>query len=213
MRYAIASLFSLLIIGMASGVPDDPTTPVGRPVGTPGSAACMVSPEPQVSDIEYTAESASALQATRDARRADLERSMLPNEEQVAEAKATQRNNMACMSNGEADQILALHTENGRRAAYAARGSSPSPHQENREQALNPPGLAAGRIALLWSGEPRLLPDARLAVPIITRQGADPETWSVLVLARQDGRYLIDAVATLEPRSRAWLFPAPAPNG
>jgi hypothetical protein len=61
-------------------------------------------------------------------------------------------------------------------------------------------------LALVWVGEPWLLPDARVAAPIIARGEAGADAWSVVVMTSHGDRYVIGAVLAFDARNQSSPF-------
>ena len=159
MRYAIASVFALLVVGMASTVPNDPTTVVGRLPAAPVPTRC-----------EIVSELTNAATAQLEKLRAATRPSAPPSAATVAAVEAALQELVACANTHPGLRML--------------------------------PGTVAERAVLVWTGEPWMLPDGRVAAPIITRRGARPEEWNLVVVERQDDRYVINAMLAFDARSR-----------
>lgn len=160
MRYALASFFTLLVVGAASAVPDDPATTAGRlPTG------------PQPTRCEVVAEPVSLSPAEWDELRASPRPGVAPSAEAAAGVEIALYEFVACLN--------------------------------DRPDLAPPPGNGSGRMTLVWVGESWLLPDSRVAAPIIARRGAGAEAWSLVVLKPQGERYIVDTVAAFGARSRS----------
>lgn len=170
MRYAVASLFTLLVVGAASAVPDD--APIaGRLPTAPHSTRC-----------EAVAEPVSLTPAQWDELRPDTRPTVATSTESVTGVEVALREFVSCLDD--------------------------RPH-------LSPwPGIGSGRVALVWVGEPWLLSENRVAVPIATRRGVGAEAWSVVTLAPHGDRYVVNALAALDARSRTnSVFQPALPSG
>ena len=160
MRYTLASLFTLLVVGVASGVPDDPTATASRNPTASLPTRCETVAEPvNVSPKQWDELSESPRPHA------------VPSAETVAGVETALHEFVACLN--------------------------------DRPDLASPPGVGSGRMTLVWVGEPWLLPDARVAAPIIARRGVSAEAWSLVVLMPQDERYIVDTVAAFGARGRS----------
>jgi hypothetical protein len=162
-RYAIASLFALLVIGMASAVPDGPEStatwlPMASNSGDCERALAATDPYDIATGPEIVAgEPWNEL-------RAEPQRGGAPSADVVSEATAAVYEMVAC---------------------------------------LNTLGRETERTALVWIGEPWLLPDERVVAPAITRRGSRPELRRLVVLERDGERYIVDEMLTVGARNAA----------
>lgn len=194
MRYTVASFFTLLVIGVASGVPDDPMATANRLPMAPDPAGCATASWPEDRLLAPHDAPAASASGTRAAPLPDISWSAPPRDDDLAEAAAILRDLAACMSTGELHRVTPLFTDDARPDAIAALASGAFPSPGDR-------GPDAGRVVIVWAGEPWRASGRRLAVPAIMRHGARAETRSLVILERQDGRYRIAAIVAVDPGS------------
>ena len=144
MRYAIASLFTLLVAGMAGTVPDGMETTIGRLPTVLDAAGCadsrMTGVHPQ--DVEPGPVHVSV--AIRDGLGVDMVRSTTPSAETVPDVTGTLHELVACMNAGNERRVMALHTGDGLRDASTVAGS---------HSATNPVGRPLRRPPLPRPGQ------------------------------------------------------------
>ena len=173
MRFAIASLFTLLVVGMASAVPDETASTAYRLSTASQPAQCELLRAIGVRLEGGSGGPTGASRATWDELRAAARQSATPSAETVAHVTATLHELIACLN--------------------------------ARDDLRAPTGSRTPRAALLWVGELWMLPDGRVAAPIITRRevGVRAEAWSLVVLQRLGDRYVVDSVQAVALRSGA----------
>ena len=161
-------MFTLLVVGMASTVPDDAATTTGPRAAAPVPTRCDVIPEPMGVSLAQWNELRVAPHP-----------SDIPSAETMAAVATTLHGFVACVNARPDLQTLLGH--------------------------------GTEHTALVWIGDPWLLPDERVAVPIITRRGMRAEAWRLVVVERWDDRYRVDAVMTIDPRSGMAMERMPRP--
>lgn len=192
----------LLAVGMAvlaatvsvAGVAAQEATPAPFPVA-PDPAECRIEPRPVADVVAVVATPVAGAPGSA----ADPAPFVPPAGEPVDAATseaiaATMRELFACTNAGDFLRVYALFTDDFVRDFFA--GTPMTPEVEAFLAAPPRPLPDDQRRVIVRIGEPRLLPDGRIGVPIVLDEPDDPrvEEPDYVILARAGDRWLVDEI-------------------